>query len=118
MFDAHGPTGLMIAGTLCCLISTMTTSVCKEYYQYILSQGILFGLGVGLLYVYFEIITFVGPYNPLLFLDFIHHFQAFQPISPNIALRQLGSLWRELVSVRDCGLFGKNNLTFFDFQEV
>ena len=62
MFDAHGPTGLMIAGTLCCLISTMTTSVCKEYYQYILSQGILFGLGVGLLYVYFEIITFASPY--------------------------------------------------------
>ena len=41
----------MIAGTLCGLISTLTTSVCKEYYQFILSQGILFGLGVGLLYV-------------------------------------------------------------------
>ena len=53
LFDAHGPTQLMIAGTLCCLISTMTTSVCTEYYQYILSQGILFGLGVGLMYVRF-----------------------------------------------------------------
>lgn len=53
LYDAHGPTRLMIAGTLCCFISTMTTSVCKEYYQYILSQGILFGLGVGLLYVHF-----------------------------------------------------------------
>ena len=52
LFDAHGPTRLMVAGTLCCLISTMTTSVCREYYQYILSQGILFGLGVGLLYVH------------------------------------------------------------------
>ena len=51
LFDAHGPTQLMAAGTLCCLISSMTTSVCKEYYQYILSQGVLFGLGVGLLYV-------------------------------------------------------------------
>ena len=41
----------MIAGTLCGLISTLTTSVCKKYYQFILSQGVLFGLGVGLLYV-------------------------------------------------------------------
>ena len=53
MFDAYGPTGLMIAGTLCCLTSSMTTSVSTEYYQYILSQGVLFGLGVGLLYVRF-----------------------------------------------------------------
>ena len=52
LYDAHGPTWLMVAGSLCCLISTATTSICKEYYQYILSQGILFGLGVGLLYVY------------------------------------------------------------------
>jgi len=50
LFDAYGPTGLMIAGTLCCLASSMTTSVCTEYYQYILSQGVLFGLGVGLLF--------------------------------------------------------------------
>jgi hypothetical protein len=50
LFDAHGPTQLMIAGTFCCLISSLTTSVCERYYQYILSQGILFGLGVGLLY--------------------------------------------------------------------
>ena len=57
LFDAYGPTWLMISGTLCCFISTVTTSVCKEYYQYILSQGILFGLGVGLLYVHFFKIT-------------------------------------------------------------
>ena len=53
LFDTHGPTWLMIAGTICCFISTLTTSLCEEYYQYILSQGILFGLGVGLLYVSF-----------------------------------------------------------------
>ena len=45
----------MIAGTLCCIMSSMTTSICKEYYQYIFSQGILYGIGVGLLYVHFEI---------------------------------------------------------------
>ena len=52
LFDAYGPTWLMTAGTFCCAISTITTSFCREYYQYILSQGILFGLGVGLLYVH------------------------------------------------------------------
>ena len=90
LFDAYGPTRLMIAGTLCGLISTLTTSVCKEYYQFILSQGVLFGLGVGLLYV--EPRIFAG--GPilillLLFLDFIHPFQAFRPISQNIALQHL-----------------------------
>lgn len=50
LFDAYGPTLLMITGTLCCLASTITTSFCKEYYQYILSQGILFAVGVGLLF--------------------------------------------------------------------
>ncbi|CAA7266083.1 unnamed protein product [Cyclocybe aegerita] len=50
MFDAYGPTGLMTVGTLCYLASIMFTSVCKEYYQYILAQGVLFGLGVGLLF--------------------------------------------------------------------
>ena len=49
IWQSYGSSRLMIAGTLYCLISTMTTNVCKESYQYILSQGtILFGLGVGL----------------------------------------------------------------------
>lgn len=52
LFDAHGPKGLMIAGTICYIGSMMLTSVCREYYQYILCQGVLFGLGVGLLSVY------------------------------------------------------------------
>ncbi|TFK38946.1 major facilitator superfamily domain-containing protein [Crucibulum laeve] len=50
LFDIYGPTGLMIAGTLCYVTSIMMTSICTRYYQYILSQGILFGLGVGLLF--------------------------------------------------------------------
>jgi hypothetical protein len=43
----------MIPGTAILVFSIMITSVCKEYYQYILCQGILFGLGVGLLYACF-----------------------------------------------------------------
>ncbi|KIM36537.1 hypothetical protein M413DRAFT_78073 [Hebeloma cylindrosporum] len=50
LFDAYGPTSLMIAGTACYLASMVFTSISNRYYQYILSQGILFGLSVGLLF--------------------------------------------------------------------
>ncbi|KAF8148223.1 MFS general substrate transporter [Crassisporium funariophilum] len=50
LFDAYGPTGLMLAGSFCYITSIILTSFCTEYYQYLLSQGILFGLGVGLLF--------------------------------------------------------------------
>lgn len=43
----------MLAGTLCYLTSMMVMSVSTQYYQYILSQGILLGLGVGLMFVLF-----------------------------------------------------------------
>lgn len=50
IYDAYGPRMLMIPGTFVLVISTMITSICQTYYQYILSQGILFGLGVGMLF--------------------------------------------------------------------
>lgn len=49
IFDEHGPRMLMIAGTVVLTISVMLISVCTQYYQYILCQGVLFGIGVGLL---------------------------------------------------------------------
>jgi len=49
IFDLYGPKHLMSAGTICYFASVMLTSVSKQYYQYILTQGVLFGLGVGLL---------------------------------------------------------------------
>lgn len=51
IFDIYGPRPLMISGTLCYAVSVMMTSLSTKYYQYILAQGVLFGLGVGLLYV-------------------------------------------------------------------
>jgi len=39
----------MVVGTLCYLVSILATSLSVRYYQYVLSQGILFGLSVGLL---------------------------------------------------------------------
>ncbi|THG97867.1 hypothetical protein EW026_g4221 [Hermanssonia centrifuga] len=50
IFDAYGPRIIMIPGTAILVCSIMITSVCREYYQYILGQGLLFGLGVGMLF--------------------------------------------------------------------
>ncbi|KAI0629937.1 MFS general substrate transporter [Trametes polyzona] len=50
LFDAHGPRVIMIPGTVVLAFSTMMTSLSTKYYQYILAQGILFGIGVGMLF--------------------------------------------------------------------
>lgn len=49
IFDEFGPRVLMLVGTLIYVTSIMATSFATQYYQYVLSQGILFGLGVGML---------------------------------------------------------------------
>ncbi|QSZ32719.1 hypothetical protein DSL72_002298 [Monilinia vaccinii-corymbosi] len=48
-FDAMGPRGLLIAGTICTLIGIFALSVCTEYYQILLSFSILTGIGSSLL---------------------------------------------------------------------
>lgn len=50
LFDLHGAKVLFIPGTLSYVFSIMMTSLCKEYYQFILAQGILGGLSTGLLF--------------------------------------------------------------------
>ncbi|PIL34880.1 MFS general substrate transporter [Ganoderma sinense ZZ0214-1] len=47
LFDAYGPRPIMVVGTLMLVLGTMMTSISSEYYQYILAQGILVGLGIG-----------------------------------------------------------------------
>ncbi|RDX44144.1 MFS general substrate transporter [Lentinus brumalis] len=49
-FDAYGPRIIMIPGTLILVFSIMMTSLATQYYQYILAQGIAFGLGVGMIF--------------------------------------------------------------------
>ncbi|CCL99770.1 uncharacterized protein FIBRA_01792 [Fibroporia radiculosa] len=50
LFDQHGPRVLMIPGTVILVFSIMMTSISTALYQYILCQGILFGLGVGMIF--------------------------------------------------------------------
>ncbi|KAI0823283.1 MFS general substrate transporter [Trametes gibbosa] len=50
LFDAHGPRVIMIPGTVVLVFSTMMTSLSSKYYQFILAQGVLFGLGVGMMF--------------------------------------------------------------------
>ncbi|KAI1419153.1 major facilitator superfamily domain-containing protein [Xylaria sp. FL1777] len=48
-FDAKGPRGLLIAGSLCTLVGVFALSFSTEYYQFILAFSILAGGGASLL---------------------------------------------------------------------
>ncbi|KAI1789938.1 MFS general substrate transporter [Ganoderma leucocontextum] len=50
LFDAHGPRVIMIPGTVMLVLSVMMTSLSTRFYQYILAQGVLFGVGVGMIF--------------------------------------------------------------------
>ncbi|KAF8192335.1 MFS general substrate transporter [Mycena galopus ATCC 62051] len=50
LFDAYGPQWMMFTGSILYVFSIMMTSISTQYYQYLLAQGVLFGLGVGMLF--------------------------------------------------------------------
>ncbi|KAF7339052.1 MFS general substrate transporter [Mycena venus] len=50
VFDAYGPRWIMILGSILYVFSIMMTSISTQYYQYLLAHGVLFGLGVGMLF--------------------------------------------------------------------
>ncbi|KAG0701895.1 MFS general substrate transporter [Suillus ampliporus] len=50
LFDAYGPTPIMIFGTLLLVFSTLMTSISTEYYEFLLFQGFFFGLSVASLF--------------------------------------------------------------------
>ncbi|KAI0642839.1 MFS general substrate transporter [Trametes meyenii] len=50
IFDAFGPRVILIPGSALLVFATMMTSVCKEYYQFLLVQGLLTGLSYGMLF--------------------------------------------------------------------
>ncbi|KAJ0418217.1 putative MFS monocarboxylate transporter [Aspergillus carlsbadensis] len=50
LFDLYGAKVLLVPGSLGFVLSIMMTSICKEYYQFLLGQGVLGGLSGGLLF--------------------------------------------------------------------
>ncbi|KAG1771464.1 MFS general substrate transporter [Suillus occidentalis] len=48
LFDAYGPTPLLASGTIIYTLSLMMTSLASRYYQFMIAQGFLLGLGAGL----------------------------------------------------------------------
>ncbi|KAI5779392.1 major facilitator superfamily domain-containing protein [Geopyxis carbonaria] len=50
IFDVYGPRWLLVAGSTCLIVGLVTFSVCVEYWQFILSFGILTGLGTCLIF--------------------------------------------------------------------
>lgn len=49
IFDAFGPRVILIPGSILLVVATMLTSVCTEYYQFLLVQGFMTGLSYGML---------------------------------------------------------------------
>ncbi|KAI0775614.1 MFS general substrate transporter [Trametes elegans] len=50
VFDAYGPRVVIIPGSVLLVFSTFMLSICKEFYQFLLVQGILTGLSYGMLF--------------------------------------------------------------------
>lgn len=49
MFDRYGPTGILIAGTACYVAGLLLMAECQLYWQFILTFGVLTGMGAALL---------------------------------------------------------------------
>lgn len=50
LFDNYGPRYLLLAGTVLHVFGLMMASVSKEYYQFILSQGVCSPIGASMLF--------------------------------------------------------------------
>ncbi|EWC43776.1 hypothetical protein DRE_07341 [Drechslerella stenobrocha 248] len=50
IFDRYGARVIIVPASVALVVSVMLTSICKEYYQFLLCQGILGGLGQGALF--------------------------------------------------------------------
>ncbi|KAI0742553.1 MFS general substrate transporter [Daedaleopsis nitida] len=73
VFDVYGPRVIMALGTAVYVVSILLTSTAVGYYDYLLAQGILSGLGVGMLF-----------YPPLASIS--THFQKYRATALGIAM--------------------------------
>jgi len=55
LFDVYGPLPLLVTGTVTSVLSLLLTSFATQYYQYLLAQGVLFGLSVAVLCAVFTL---------------------------------------------------------------
>ncbi|KIX08871.1 uncharacterized protein Z518_03528 [Rhinocladiella mackenziei CBS 650.93] len=60
LFDLYGARVLIIPASIVYIFSIMMTSLCHEYYQFLLAQGILCGLATG--FVFTPAISVIGHY--------------------------------------------------------
>ena len=51
IYDAGYMRSLVLLGSLLTILSIMLTSICTTYWEFVLAQGLAFGLGSGLLYL-------------------------------------------------------------------
>jgi MFS family permease len=50
IFDTYGPRILLVVGTILIGLSLILTSVLTEYYQLMITHGVIFGIGSAMLY--------------------------------------------------------------------
>ncbi|KXG50743.1 Major facilitator superfamily domain, general substrate transporter [Penicillium griseofulvum] len=60
MLDTFGPTFMVYVGSFGCVFALMMTSLCKEFYQFLLAQGVVLGISMGL--VTWPMLALVGQY--------------------------------------------------------
>ncbi|KAI2707431.1 hypothetical protein CBS147332_7085 [Penicillium roqueforti] len=60
MLDIFGPTFMVYVGSFGCVFAIMMTSLCQEFYQFLLAQGIL--LGISMAMVTWPMLALVGQY--------------------------------------------------------
>ena len=84
----------MIAGTLILVFGTMMTSISTQYYQYILAQGILVGVGIGTVYVYAFLVRGIPAHDGCSFYPSLSaistYFQRYRSTALGVALAGSG----------------------------
>ncbi|KAJ5834202.1 Major facilitator superfamily domain general substrate transporter [Penicillium robsamsonii] len=63
MLDIFGPTLMVYVGSFGCVFALMMISLCEEFYQFLLAQGVVLGISMGL--VTWPMLALVGQYIKL-----------------------------------------------------